>query len=113
MHWTDYSDDEDIKITTIDDALYINMKNDVSFIIDSYMSMFEQQSTKNPNMPLRGLMYFGNLYDSYIESNGLNIYGKKLIKKWLGWEQKRYVLLSLLIFAINFCFLWHSLYRFL
>ena len=25
-------------------------------------------------------MYFGNLYDSYIESNGLNIYGKKLIK---------------------------------
>lgn len=40
----------------------------------------EQQSTLNPNMPLRGLMYFGNLYDSYIESNGLNIYGKKLIK---------------------------------
>ena len=81
LNGTDYSDDEDIKVTTIDDALYINMKNDVSFIIDSYMSMFEQQSTKNPNMPLRGLMYFGNLYDSYIESNGLNIYGKKLIKK--------------------------------
>ena len=80
LNGTDYSEDEDIKITTIDDALYINMKNDVSFIIDSYMSMFEQQSTKNPNMPLRGLMYFGNLYDSYIESNGLNIYGKKLIK---------------------------------
>ena len=80
LNGTNYSDDEDIKITTIDDALYINMKNDVSFIIDSYMSMLEQQSTLNPNMPLRGLMYFGNLYDSYIESHGLNIYGKKLIK---------------------------------
>ncbi len=80
LNGTDYSDEKDVEITTIHDVIYINMKNDVSFIVDSHMSLFEQQSSVNPNMPLRGLMYFGNLYDSYIESRGLNVYGSKLVK---------------------------------
>lgn len=77
---TDYDNPKDIEITTIEDAIYIKMKNDVSFLIDSYLSLWEQQSTFNPNMPVRGLMYFGNLYDAYIESNKINIYGSKLVK---------------------------------
>lgn len=80
LNGTDYDDSEDIKVTTIDDVIYINMKNDVSFIIDSYMSLFEQQSSINPNMPLRGFLYFGNLYNSYITENKLNLYGKTLLK---------------------------------
>ncbi|MBQ8798941.1 MAG: hypothetical protein IJZ55_05175 [Lachnospiraceae bacterium] len=80
LNGTNYSEDEEVEVTTIHDVIYINMKNDVSFIVDSHMSLFEQQSSLNPNMPLRGLMYFGNLYDSYIERRGLNIYGSKLIK---------------------------------
>lgn len=31
-------------------------------------------------MPIRGLMYFGKLYDTYIVTKGLNAYGRKLIK---------------------------------
>lgn len=80
LNGTNYSDEEDVEVTTINDVIYINMKNDVSFIVDNHMSLFEQQSSLNPNMPLRGLMYFGSLYDSYIERKGLNIYGSKLIK---------------------------------
>lgn len=80
LNGTDYSEEEGVEVTTIHDVIYINMKNDVSFIVDSHMSLFEQQSSLNPNMPLRGLMYFGNLYDSYIETKGLNIYGSKLVK---------------------------------
>lgn len=80
LNGTDYSEDEEVEVTTIHDVIYINMKKDVSFIVDSHMSLFDQQSSVNPNMPLRGLMYFGNLYDSYIESRGLNIYGSKLIR---------------------------------
>ena len=71
---------DDIEITTIEDALYIKMKNDVSFLIDSYLTLWEQQSTFNPNMPVRGLMYFGNLYNSYIHTRGLNIYSSVLVK---------------------------------
>ncbi len=77
---TNYTNVEDIEITTIEDAVYIKMKNDVSFLIDSYLSLWEQQSTFNPNMPIRGLMYYGDLYNSYIDDRGLNIYGSKLVK---------------------------------
>lgn len=80
LNGTDYQDVNDISITTIDDAIYIHMKNDVSILLDGNMLLWEQQSTFNPNMPVRGLMYFGNLYDSYIQMNELNIYGTKLQK---------------------------------
>ncbi len=56
------------------------MKNDVSLLIDSHISLWEHQSSFNPNMPLRGFVYYGNLYNKYIEGHGLNIYGSKLIK---------------------------------
>ena len=39
------------------------MKNDLSFIIDSRLSLFEHQSTYNPNMPLRGFLYFSDFQD--------------------------------------------------
>ena len=80
LNGTQYANPEDIEITTIEDAVYIKMKNDVSFLIDSYLTLWEQQSTFNPNMPLRGLMYFGNLYDAYIDKNEINIYGRKLAR---------------------------------
>ena len=53
------------QVTTLDDVLYLGMKNDISFLIDSYMNLYEAQSTLNPNMPLRGLFYFSRLYSSY------------------------------------------------
>lgn len=56
------------------------MKNDVSILLDSFLYLWEQQSTFNPNMPIRGFMYFGKMYDRYITENSLNIYGKMLIK---------------------------------
>ena len=77
---TDYMDVNDLVITTIDDVIYMGMKNDVSCILDSRMSLYEQQSTFNPNMPVRGLMYFGKLYNKYIKKNRLNIYGSRQIK---------------------------------
>lgn len=78
LNGTTYKNTEDISVTTIEDVIYIRMKNDVSILLDGNMSLWEQQSTLNPNMPVRGLMYFGNLYDSYIKTNELNIYGTKL-----------------------------------
>ena len=77
---SNYDNVDDIEITTIEDALYIKMKNDVSLLIDSYLTLWEQQSTYNPNMPVRGLMYYGNLYNSYIHNRGINIYGSGLVK---------------------------------
>ena len=77
---THYTDPEDIRITTIEDTIYMGMKNDLSFILFYVMNLYEQQSTFNPNMPVRQLMYAGKLYDKYIQINRLNIYGRKMIR---------------------------------
>ena len=73
-----YDKPEDIKITTIDDAVYMGMRNDVSFLISDYMNLYEQQSTYNPNMPLRYLQYLGLLYSAYVKENHLNLYSPYL-----------------------------------
>lgn len=77
---TNYTDADDIEITTLSDAIYIKMKNDISFLIDSQMNLFEHQSTFNPNMPLRGMAYFAELYGNYIRENDLDIYVGSLQK---------------------------------
>ena len=77
---TSYTNIDDVQIYTVEDVIYIRMKNDVSILLDSYLYLWEQQSTFNPNMPIRGLMYFAKMYDRYIKENGLNIYGKALVK---------------------------------
>ncbi len=77
---TTYTNVEDVEINTISEIIYIRMKNDVSFILDSDMSLYEHQSTYNPNMPLRGMIYFSTLYSQFLSENNKNIYGKSLVK---------------------------------
>lgn len=48
---SDYTDAEALEIYTMEDFVYMNMKNDLSFLIDFNMNVFEHQSTYNPNMP--------------------------------------------------------------
>lgn len=77
---TNYTDTEGLTINTIEDSMYINMKNDVSFLVDCRMNLYEHQSTYNPNMPLRGMFYFSKLYETYVEMNKINIYSSRLQK---------------------------------
>ena len=60
----------------MENVLYMGMKNDLSFVLHGVMSIFEQNSTLNPKLPVRELMYVGKLYDKHIHKYGLNIYGK-------------------------------------
>lgn len=80
INHTMYTNPDDLEITTLEDAIYLSMKNDLSFVISATLNLYEQQSTYNPNMPIRGLMYFARLYESYIKENSLDIYGRTLIK---------------------------------
>lgn len=74
LNGTDYDDPTQLEINTIESVLYIGWKNDVSFLIDSSMNLYEHQATWNPNMPLRGLFYFSDLYRGYVASQSLDIY---------------------------------------
>ena len=75
---TDYADPEMISFNTIGTAIYMRMRNDVSFIISFEMNLWEHQSTFNPNMPMRFLIYAGNLYDKYAAISNYNKYSSKL-----------------------------------
>lgn len=77
---TNYNNPNDIEITTLNDVLYIKIKNDLSFILGTEMSLYEHQSSFNPNMPLRGLEYFAELYAKYIEEHNLNVYSSSIQK---------------------------------
>ena len=57
---------EDITFTTLDNVIYVNMKNDLSFLIGNVMSFYEHQSTYNPNLPLRMLFYLSKVYENYV-----------------------------------------------
>ena len=80
MNQTNYTNPDNLIITTMEDVIYIGMKNDLSFLIANDLNLYEHQSTLNKNMPLRGLLYIAKMYESYIESHGLNRYQKTLIK---------------------------------
>ena len=76
---SDYTDPSQIQITTIREVIYLGMHNDVSFMIANEMNLYEQQSSFNPNMPLRQLQYAGNLYEKYIVGHKMNKYGGTLL----------------------------------
>ena len=72
-----YKDPEMLTINTLENAIYLSMKNDVSFLIDFRLSLYEHQSTYNPNMPLRFLLYLADVYSDL--SKDENLYGRKRI----------------------------------
>lgn len=80
LNHSNYTNIDDIEFTTIENVIYITMKNDVSFLIGNELNLYEQQSTFNPNMLLRGLMYFAQLYQMYIDKMDLDLYSSSLIK---------------------------------
>jgi hypothetical protein len=78
---TEYAGVEDLEVVTLEDALYLSMKNDVAVIFQEQLVLFEHQSTPNPNMPLRGLLYFAREYEGIISRMANeSIYYPKLLK---------------------------------
>lgn len=81
VNGTSYDDPEQIEFNTMDDVLYMGMKNDLSFILDAWLSIYGHQSTFNPNMPVRCLFYLSWLWSKrLVGGDKVSIYGKRLIK---------------------------------
>ncbi len=80
INGTSYDNPEDLIITTLEDVLYMGLKNDVSFLIENVMNLYEGQSSWNPNMPLRNLFYASSLYQGYLKEQHLDIYSGTRLK---------------------------------
>ena len=73
-----YQNPELLEINTLDNAIYMSMRNDLSFIIDSRMPLYEHQSSYNPNLPLRFLLYNADVFSGLTKDE--NLYGTKLVR---------------------------------
>ncbi len=75
-----YDDPDALEVVTMEDVIFMKMKNDLSFMIGSHLNLYEHQSTWNPNMPLRGLMYFARQFEGLITSRNGDIYSTSQVE---------------------------------
>ncbi|HJC74488.1 MAG TPA: hypothetical protein H9697_06015 [Candidatus Mediterraneibacter faecavium] len=73
-----YTDPGILEINTLENAIYMTVKNDISFLVDGRLSLYEHQSTYNPNLPLRFLIYIAKLYSRM--TRNANLYGTKVVR---------------------------------
>lgn len=72
------TDPDELEITTLENAVYMNRKNDLSFILHDELCLYEHQSTVNPNMPLRDLLYVTDVLKKQIDTKRL--YRRKAVE---------------------------------
>lgn len=77
LNGTDYHDTSALEVVTLENAVYITMKNDMAFVIAGTLNMYEHQSTFSPNMPVRMLVYLVQEYEKLVKEAGSSIYGTK------------------------------------
>ncbi len=78
MNGTDYENAEDLEIVTLENAIYLSMRNDLAYVFHDELFLYEQQSSKNGNMPLRCLFYVSDSYSRMVKNE--NLYGSRQIK---------------------------------
>ena len=74
----DYQDPDALDIVTLENAVYMGMKNDLAFVLEMGLYLYEHQSTYNPNIPLRDLFYIASEYQMLM--NGKSLYSSGIQK---------------------------------
>lgn len=78
LNGTTYEDIKKLQFNTLENAIYMNIKNDISFLIMNRINLYEHQSTYAPNMPLRDLLYVSDILQEYVKDKSL--YSSRKIK---------------------------------
>lgn len=79
LNGTDYGDASKLQVVTIENAIYTVMKNDLAFILAGTVNLYEHQSTYNPNMPVRLLIYLAQEYQMIIKESPVSVYSTRRI----------------------------------
>lgn len=74
LNGTDYTNEDELEVRTLENAVFMNVKNDVSFVFGMNLNLYEHQSTINPNMPLRDLFYVAHTLQEITKDE--NLYGE-------------------------------------
>ncbi|RKI82272.1 hypothetical protein D7V90_11655 [bacterium 1xD42-87] len=80
LNGSTYQNLEELEVITMEDVIFMKMKNDLSFMIGNTLNLYEHQSTWNANMPLRGMLYFAQQFEGLLASREDDIYGTKRVE---------------------------------
>ena len=78
LNGSSYHDPEQVEMRTLENGFSLSVRNDAAFIVDTNLSIYEHQSTYNPNMPLRSLKYFATILEETIGKR--DWYSRRLIR---------------------------------
>lgn len=78
INGTHYEDPGALEINTLENAVYLSIKNDISVIVDTTLSLYEHQSTYSPNLPYRNLQYVSAIYAGIVSEN--QIYSSRALQ---------------------------------
>ncbi len=78
LNGTHYTDERQMKIVTLENAIYMNMKNDLAFVMNFELNLYEHQSTFSPNLPLRDLFYISSELQNLVDTD--QIYRSRLVR---------------------------------
>lgn len=77
LNGSNYNDPSLVEMKTLDKCISLTIRNDAAFIIDMNLSIYEHQSSYNPNIPLRILIYLADILKPIIKQR--DIYSRKKI----------------------------------
>ena len=80
LNGSDYKDPEMVEIVKLETGISLTIRNDASFILDMYLSIYEHQSSFNPNMPLRMLIYVAEIFKGYVKAMEYDLFGHRRIE---------------------------------
>lgn len=80
LNHTNYDDPDEVEIIHMEKGISLTIRNDASFIIDANMNLYEHQSTINPNMPFRNLIYITNILQGIVKKSKDEIFGRKKLQ---------------------------------
>ena len=80
LNGSTYQNPEELEVITMEDVIFMKMKNDLAFMIGNTLNLYEHQSTWNANMPLRGMLYFAQQFEGLLASREDDIYGTKRVE---------------------------------
>jgi len=68
-----------LEFNTLRNAVYMNLHNDISFVIVDRIQLYEHQSTLPVNLPLRDLLYIADILQKMVVDK--SIYGSRRLMK--------------------------------
>lgn len=80
-----YQNPEELEIVTLENAIYMGMKNDLAFVLEMGLYLYEHQSTYNPNIPLRDLFYIASEYQKLVNEKSLYSSGIQRFRRRISW----------------------------